>query len=71
MARREPVLTNSIRELRKQQGNMTQQELADLVDVSRQTINALEAAKYSPSLDLAFRIVRVFKLPFEDVFHYR
>ncbi|MCG2587235.1 helix-turn-helix transcriptional regulator [Rhodohalobacter sp. WB101] len=50
---------------------MTQQELADKVGVTRQTINALEAAKYSPSLELAFKIADVFDRPLEDVFKYK
>lgn len=50
---------------------MTQQELADLVGATRQTINAIEAAKYSPSLELAFRIARVFDLKVEEVFSFQ
>jgi putative transcriptional regulator len=49
---------------------MTQQELADLTEVSRQTIVAIEQGKYSPSLELAFRIARAFKTPIGDVFYY-
>jgi putative transcriptional regulator len=49
---------------------MTQQEPADRVGVTRQTINAIEAAKYSPSLELAFRIAGVFGLPLTEVFQY-
>ncbi|MDR8393874.1 helix-turn-helix transcriptional regulator [Aliifodinibius sp. S!AR15-10] len=49
---------------------MTQQELADRVGVTRQTINAIEAAKYSPSLELAFRIAEVFNVSLEEVFQY-
>ena len=49
---------------------MTQQELADKTEVSRQTIVAIEQGKYSPSLELAFRISRAFKTPIGDVFHY-
>jgi putative transcriptional regulator len=49
---------------------MTQQELADLTGVSRQTIVAIEQGKYSPSLELAFRIARVFEKPLEEVFVY-
>lgn len=47
---------------------MTQQELADRVSATRQTIHAIEAAKYGPSLELAFRIARVFNLGVDDVF---
>ncbi len=50
---------------------MTQQELADRVGVTRQTINAIEAAKYSPSLELAFKIACEFDVPLEEVFQYR
>ncbi len=61
-------ITNSIRRLRFDNDEMTQQELADRAGVTRQTIIALEAGKYSPSLSLAFRIARVFKLKIDDVF---
>ena len=50
---------------------MTQQELADLVGVTRQTINAIEAAKYSPSLELAFKISLAFDKPIGEVFKYK
>ena len=66
----EGTITNNIRKLRFNSHEMTQQELADAVGVTRQTINAIEAAKYSPSLELAFKIAAVFGLPLEDVFHY-
>jgi putative transcriptional regulator len=49
---------------------MTQQELADLVGVTRQTVNAIEGNKYSPSLEVAFRIARVFGVPMEQAFGY-
>ena len=49
---------------------MTQQELADLIFVTRQTVNAIEGDKYSPSLEVAFRIAYVFEVPLEQVFHY-
>ncbi len=61
---------NNIRVLRFQNGEMTQQELAHQAGVTRQTINAIEAAKYSPSLELAFRIAMVFNVSVEDVFQY-
>lgn len=64
-------LTNSIRMLRSRHGEMTQQELADQVGVTRQTINAIEGNKYSPSLEVAFLIARVFGAPLEQVFHYK
>ncbi|RIH75674.1 transcriptional regulator, y4mF family [Calidithermus terrae] len=63
-------ITNSIRALRFAHGEMTQAELADRVGVTRQTIIAIEQGKYSPSLEMAFRIARVFKVPLEEVFHY-
>lgn len=59
---------NHIRRLRFMHGEMTQQELADETGVSRQTINALEASKYSPSLELAFRIANAFGVSVEEVF---
>ncbi len=62
--------TNRIRELRFQHGEMTQQELANRVDVTRQTIIAIEAGKYSPSLSLAFQIARAFGEQIETVFLY-
>jgi len=49
---------------------MTQQELADKIDVTRQTVNAIEQGKYSPSLEAAFRIAAVFDKPLESVFHH-
>jgi putative transcriptional regulator len=61
---------NNIRKLRFNNGEMTQQELADKVGVTRQTIIAMESNKYSPSLDLAFRIALVFNLPLTEVFFY-
>lgn len=63
-------ISNQIRKLRFLNGEMTQAELAEKVGVTRQTINALEAAKYSPSLELAFKIAAVFELPLEEVFEY-
>jgi putative transcriptional regulator len=59
---------NQIRRLRFERGEMTQQELADLVGVTRQTIVAIEGAKYGPTLELAFRIARVFDKPVDFVF---
>ncbi|KIL39023.1 XRE family transcriptional regulator [Gordoniibacillus kamchatkensis] len=63
-------ISNNIRILRFNHNEMTQQQLADLVGVTRQTVVAIEKGKYSPSLELAFRIARVFKLQVEDVFTY-
>ena len=62
------IIKNRIRLLRFQHDEMTQQELAQKAGVTRQTINALEAAKYSPSLELAFKIAYAFDEPLEDVF---
>jgi len=63
-------LTNLIRRLRFEHGEMTQQELADRTGVTRQTIMALESGKYNPSLELAFRIARVFQSTVDQVFCY-
>jgi putative transcriptional regulator len=63
-------LSNQIRRLRFDHGEMTQQELADKAGVTRQTILAIEAGKYAPSLPLAFRIARAFNASVEDVFTY-
>ncbi len=63
-------IRNNIRTLRFLHDEMTQQELADKIGVTRQTVHAIEAAKYSPSLEVAFRIAAVFDLPLEDIFHY-
>ena len=63
-------ITNEIRALRFDQDEMTQQQLADSVGVTRQTVNAIEGNKYSPSLEVAFRIARVFDVPLERVFQY-
>jgi len=49
---------------------MTQKELADLIGVTRQTVNAIEANKYSPSLEVAFKISLVFKVPVAEIFSY-
>ena len=63
-------ISNEIRRLRFLNGEMTQQELAQKIGVTRQTVNAIEQGKYSPSLEAAFRIAKVFGLPLESVFHY-
>lgn len=60
-------MKNKLRELRGER-NWSQAELAERVDVSRQTINAIETGKYDPSLPLAFALARVFKLKIEDLF---
>ena len=64
------TLTNNMRKLRFNTSEMTQQELADRLGVSRQTINAIEAGKYSPTLELAFRIAKVFNVSLEEVFQF-
>lgn len=63
-------ISNNIRNFRFNHNEMTQQQLADQVGVTRQTIVAIEKGKYSPSLELAFRIARAFQLPLEDVFSF-
>ncbi len=63
-------IQNNIRRLRFNAGEMTQQQLADKVHVSRQTIVAIEKGNYSPSLELAFKLARIFKTPLEEVFYY-
>jgi len=64
-------ISNNIRKLRFEHGEMTQEELADRVGCTRQTIIALEQEKYVPSLGLAFRIARIFGKNVDDVFGYR
>ncbi|RDV01554.1 transcriptional regulator [Sphingorhabdus pulchriflava] len=61
---------NDIKTMRFLTGEMTQGDLGDRVGVTRQTIAAIEQGKYSPSLEVAFRIARVFGKPLEDVFHW-
>lgn len=68
---RKYTLINNMRKLRFNNSEMTQQELADKLDVSRQTIIAIEAGKYSPTLELAFRIAQIFKVSLEEVFQYK
>jgi len=63
-------ISNNIRKLRFLNEEMTQQHLAEKVGVTRQTIIAMEQEKYSPSLELAFRIALVFGVPLEEVFSY-
>jgi putative transcriptional regulator len=64
------TIQNHIRRLRFEHKEMTQQELADRIAVTRQTVNAIELGKYSPSLEVAFRIAEVFGVPLEAVFQY-
>jgi len=67
---KKPVIASTIRRFRFDNDEMTQEELARRVSVTRQTIIALEAGKYVPSLALAFRIARAFGVNVEEVFHY-
>ncbi|GAB1422014.1 helix-turn-helix transcriptional regulator [Anaerolineales bacterium] len=69
MGKKSPI-RNNIRRLRFDHEEMTQEQLAEKANVSRQTIVAIEKEKYSPSLELAFRIASVFNLPLEEVFSY-
>ncbi|CAN1537183.1 COG1476 Predicted transcriptional regulators [Sphingomonadaceae bacterium] len=66
-----PPFSNDIKTLRFLAAEMTQGDLGDRVGVTRQTIAAIEQGKYSPSLEVAFRIARVFDKPLEDVFRWR
>ncbi len=63
-------ISNQVRRLRFENGEMTQQQLANKTGVTRQTIIAIEAGKYSPSLSLAFKIAKVFGMQIEDIFQY-
>lgn len=62
-----PHMKNRIKVLRAEH-NLTQADLADKLDVSRQTVNALETGKYDPSLPLAFKLARLFSIKIEDIF---
>lgn len=64
------AIRNNIRRLRFDAGEMTQAELAEKIGVTRQTLLAIEAAKYSPTLELAFKIAEVFGVPLDAVFQY-
>lgn len=64
------AITNSIRALRHTAGELTQAQLAERVGVTRQTIIAIEQGRYSPSLEMAFQIARVFGVPLDEVFQY-
>ena len=63
-------ITNHIRRLRFEHQEMTQQALADRIGVTRQTVNAIELGKYSPSLEVAFRIAAAFGVPLDQVFQF-
>ncbi len=70
MNRSKNKIHNQIRTLRFHHEEMTQQALAVQIGVTRQTVNAIEGDKYSPSLEVAFRIAQVFNKPLEEVFQY-
>jgi putative transcriptional regulator len=63
-------ITNSIRALRFSHGEMTQAQLAERIGVTRQTVIAVEQGRYSPSLEMAFQIAQVFRVPLDEVFQY-
>ena len=63
-------VTNSIRSLRFANNEMTQAELADQINVTRQTVIAIERCRYSPSLEMAFQIAQAFNVPLDEVFQY-
>nr|WP_239679511.1 helix-turn-helix transcriptional regulator [Natronosporangium hydrolyticum] len=63
-------MTNRIRALRFEHGELTQAQLADTIGVTRQTIIAIEQGRYSPSLEMAFQIARAFGVGLDDVFQY-
>jgi putative transcriptional regulator len=65
------IVSNRIRQLRFEHGEMTQQQLGQRIGVTRQTVNAIELGKYSPSLEAAFRIAEVFAVPLDQVFQYQ
>ena len=63
-------VTNNIRSLRTERGDMTQADLAELLGVTRQTVIAIEQGRYSPSLEMAFQIARALQVTLDDVFQY-
>ena len=63
-------VTNNIRALRTQRGDLTQADLAELLGVTRQTVIAIEQGRYSPSLEMAFQIARALQVTLDDVFQY-
>lgn len=71
MAKSKPNIQNKVKLLRFLADEMTQQDLAKCIGVTRQTVNAIEANKYSPSLEVAFKIAHVFQKPLEEVFQYQ
>ncbi|MBS3847791.1 helix-turn-helix transcriptional regulator [Devosia sp. J2-20] len=70
MGKGQPSITNTIRTLRFHAGEMTQAALAEKVGVTRQTIVAIEQGRYSPSLEVAFRIAAAFAVPLDQVFQW-
>jgi putative transcriptional regulator len=70
MGKGEPRISNTVRSLRFHAGEMTQAALAEKVGVTRQTIVAIEQGRYSPSLEVAFRIAKAFGVPLEQAFQY-
>jgi putative transcriptional regulator len=70
MGKGQPRILNTVRTLRFHAGEMTQAQLAEKVGVTRQTIVAIEQGRYSPSLEVAFRIARAFGVPLEQAFQY-
>lgn len=66
-----PPISNRVKELREQHGGMTQAELGKAIGVTRQTVIAIEQGRYSPSLESAFRIARLFDVGIEDVFSWK
>ncbi|AOE49009.1 helix-turn-helix transcriptional regulator [Kangiella sediminilitoris] len=67
---RPALLNNNIKTLRFLHGEMTQQQLAERLELTRQTVAAIEKGKYSPSLEVAFRISRIFDKPIEEIFQF-
>ncbi len=68
---RKPPIGNRVRELREAHGSMTQAELGEAIGVTRQTVIAIDQGRYSPSLESAFRIARLFGVGVEDVFSWQ
>lgn len=64
-------ITNNVRKLRFENGEMSQQALADAIGVTRQTVFAIEKGKYSPSLEVAFKIAETFSVTLDEVFQYK
>lgn len=71
MGKKTRKLSNSLRELRQSHGGMTQLDLANRAGITRQTVIAIEANRYSPSLEVAFLIARTLGVGVEDVFQFR